>query len=74
MARARDVKYIERVNCFMSNGQKLMLGLLVFGVSYGVLSQRECRTACQSVFQPLASEGGKLIASALVGMIVTGIA
>jgi len=48
------------------------LGLLFFGLAYGVLSMPECQKACRSLMEPLAGEGGKLIASAIVGIFIAG--
>lgn len=50
---------------------KAILGLVVGTVAYAVLSRPDCRQACQSVFQPLATESGNLFASAVVGLIAT---
>jgi hypothetical protein len=52
---------------------KAAVGLLVGGFAYAILSRRDCQDACQSVFQPLASEAGKLTASAILGLIITAL-
>jgi len=57
----------------MKNGEKFGLGLLFFGLAYSVLAMPECQKACRSLMEPLAGEGGKLIASAIVGILIAGI-
>ena len=57
----------------MNNTKKLYLGLAVFALAYGVLSMPECQKACRSLMEPLAGEGGKLMASAVVGILIAGL-
>lgn len=56
----------------MNNSNKLILGAVVFLAAYTVLSRPDCRAACHSVFDPLANESGKLVASAFLGLLVAG--
>ena len=56
----------------MSNkqAQTLLLGSAVFGLSYLVLSQRDCQQACRALFEPLATEAGRIIASSLIAGLI----
>ncbi|MEX2302403.1 MAG: hypothetical protein WD733_15785 [Bryobacterales bacterium] len=51
--------------------QTLLLASLVVGGTYIILSDPRCERACRTVFEPLASEAGKILASTLaVALIV----
>ena len=56
------------------SGETLVVAGLVGLVAYAVLSNPKCQSACQSVFQPIASEARKLFASAAVGLLVANLA
>jgi hypothetical protein len=52
------------------NEQAFLTGLLAYGVAYAFLSHPKCQEACRSLFEPIASEAGRTIAAAAIGMLI----
>ena len=47
----------------------LLGGLCVMGIAYVILSSPDCKKACRSVFQPLATKGGQMALSGALGVL-----
>jgi hypothetical protein len=54
----------------MTNTNNVVAGLAVAVIAWTILSQPKCGALCQSIFQPLATDGGRLIASGIIGLLI----
>ena len=43
---------------------------VALGTTYVILSSPRCQAACRTVFEPLASEAGKILASTLAAALI----